>query len=97
MEFMNVVRMQIKPGRFDEWTALIETHMERYREIDGLISARYIRTGQSGVCGVGLWRSEDAIAAARPLLIELLDEMRPLLEGGDTDPVSGEVIVGGDF
>ena len=56
-----------------------------------------IRAGDRTFCFVGEWDSIDMLAAARPLMIGLLDSFRDMLEdlGGNlgvTDPVSGTVV-----
>lgn len=92
MEFMNVVRMTIKAGKFDEWKTAAEQNVEAMGALEGLLDLRYIKTGENSVCVVGRWESEDAIKAARPKMIANLDKIRHLIDG-DTDPVSGAVIM----
>ena len=57
-----------------------------------------MKTGDRSYCVIVEWDSYEAIVAARPLMIGLLDGMREHLEDlggglGLTDPVSGEVVV----
>lgn len=92
MEYMNVVRMRLQPGKLDEWRALAEKNLELVGALDGAISVHYLKTGDDSICVVGRWTSEAALAAARPRLIESLNQVRHLLVG-DTDPVSGPVVL----
>ena len=65
----------------------------------GWAAAAYLaKTGQQTYVAYGLWESEEKMANARPKMIELLDNIRHLLEEqspelGVTDPVSGTVVV----
>jgi len=92
MEFMNVVRMTIKPGKFDEWKTQADQNVKTLGTLEGLLDLRYLKTGDNSICVVGRWESEDAIKAARPKMIASLDKFRHLLDG-DTDPVSGPVLI----
>ena len=65
--------------------------------VAGLRKAQLVKTGDRTFCFVGEWDSMDAIAAARPAMIGMLDTFRPMLEDlggglGLTDPVSGTVV-----
>jgi hypothetical protein len=92
----NIVRMRVKPEFVDEYLAF---HRDRdLREMKDLTSLKIIRTGERDFCFIGEWRSMDALAAARPAMIAILDGFRDKLEDlggglGITDPVSGEVVV----
>ena len=63
----------------------------------GFRGGSLVKTGERNFCIVGEWASFKAIAAARPQMIGILDELREHLEDlggglGVTDPVSGEVV-----
>lgn len=92
MEFMNVVRMRIQPGKFEEWQKIIHENMQMGPPPEGLLELRHIKYGENEVCVIGLWASGEALAAARPRLKQGLDRFRHLLEG-ETDPISGPVIL----
>ncbi len=98
MEFMNIVRMQIQPGRFDEWRSIMAGNFEAAKEmggVPGMIDIRHVQFGEDKVCVVGRWESKAAFAKARPMLVANLDKFRHLLvpgPAGDTDPIAGEVI-----
>ena len=96
MTAMNIVHVRVKPGREDEFLAL-QQHLGRGR-MDGARKFQVVKTGERSYVIVGEWDSFDAIAAARPAMIENLDRMRDLLEDlgggrGVTEPYSGEVVV----
>jgi len=95
MTAMNVVRFRVKPGREQEF---LDAHRAMRPKFKGFLGGRIIKTGDRTFCIVADWRSFDALAAARPEMIGLLDSMRDLLEDlggglGVTDPVSGDVVV----
>lgn len=94
MTAMNVVRMRVKPG---QERAYLDAHRQRKAsDFKGMKSVRIVKTGDREYVIVGEWDSMEALAAARPGMIALLDTFRHMLEdlGGDlgvTDPRSGEV------
>ena len=60
--------------------------------------AVFLKTGDRTYCYIGIWESEEAIAAQRDAMIANLDKMRHVLEElspelGVTDPVSGTVVL----
>jgi hypothetical protein len=95
MTAMNVVRFRVKPGCEEQF---IEAHRNMRPNFDGFLGGRVVKTGDRTFCVLAEWRSFDALAAARPEMIGLLDTMRDLLEDlggglGVTDPISGDVVV----
>jgi len=93
MKAYNVVRFKVKPG---QEAAFIEKHKNFPRE-PGMEDAVLIKTGDRTFCLIGKWSSFDAIVAARPGMIKILDGFRGILEDlggglGVTDPVSGSVV-----
>ena len=95
MAASNVVRFRVKPGMETEF---VRAHEEMFANgMPGGEEAFLIRTGEREYCIVGLWDSMDALAAARPTMIGMLDRFRHMLEDlggglGVTDPVSGEIV-----
>ena len=96
MSAFNVVRMRVKPGCVDEY---LEFHRERnLGEMPGMKALRVVQTGERDFCVIGEWTGMEALAAARPAMIALLDRFRDKLEDfggglGVTDPVSGEAVI----
>ena len=96
MSAFNVVRMRVKPGCVDEY---LRFHRERgLGEMPGMKALRVVQTGERDFCVIGEWSGMDALAAARPKMIAILDGFRDKLEDlggglGVTDPVSGEAVV----
>ena len=94
MAAFNVVRFRVKPGCEQQF---IELHRSIRPAFKGHVGADLIRTGEQTFCLIGRWKNMEALAAARPEMIAVLDQLRDLLEdlGGElgvTDPVSGEVV-----
>jgi hypothetical protein len=95
MTAMNVVRFRVKPGCEQQF---IDAHRGAGPSFKGFLGGRLIKTGDRTFCVIAEWRSFDALAAARPEMIGMLDKLRDLLEDlggglGVTDPVSGDVVV----
>lgn len=93
MKAYNVVRFKVKPG---QEAAFIDKHKNFPKE-PGMEDMALIKTGDRTYCLIGKWSSFDAIVAARPNMIKILDGLRGLLEDlggglGVTDPVSGSVV-----
>jgi hypothetical protein len=94
MSAFNVVRFRTKPGREQ---AFIDAHKHADPGFKGFVKASLVKTGDRQFCFIGEWETFEAIAAARPQMIGLLDSFRDHLEDlgnglGVTDPVSGEVV-----
>lgn len=95
MTAYNIVRFRTKPGQEQ---AFIDAHGKADAKMNGLRKAALVKTGDRTFCFVGEWDSMDALAAARPSMIGILDGFRDMLEDlgdnlGVTDPVSGTVVV----
>ena len=94
VKFMNIVRCKVK-----------STHREMYLKAcderpkyEGNISTKYVEIKPNEFFMIGEWNSEDAIAKARPKMIEFVDSLRHTLEElsselGVTDPHSGTVVI----
>jgi quinol monooxygenase YgiN len=89
MTAFNAVRFRVKPGRTQEF---LEAHRKVERYWPGLRHANMIRTGEQTYCIIGEWDDVDSMVAARPHMIATLDTFRDTL-AGDTDPVSGPVVL----
>jgi heme-degrading monooxygenase HmoA len=89
MTAFNTVRFHVKPGREQDFLA---AHKQADRSWPGLRSANLIKTGDQTYCIIGEWDDMDSLAAARPFMLSTLDSFRDTLEG-DTDPVSGPVVL----
>jgi hypothetical protein len=94
MTAFNVVRFKVKPGQEQKF---IDAH--KYAPaIEGMREASVIKTGDRTYCNIAKWDIIDKLAAARPMMIAMLDSFRSTLEDlggalGVTDPVSGDVVV----
>jgi hypothetical protein len=94
--FISTVRFLVKENSVCEF-------INRHNAPEGIDQAgiglkQYvIRTGDGGFTWIGMFKSESAIAEARPHLIEQLDKIRDLLEEisselGISDASSGPVV-----
>ena len=93
-KFLNNVRVICKEGCEEAFVAATEAWINP----DGMMDAYWAKTGERSYCFVGrLWESEEKLVAARPQMIQHLNEVRDFLqelspELGVTDPVSGAVV-----
>lgn len=95
MTAFNVVRFRVKPGLEKDF---IDAHKASDPGFDGLRRFSMVDTGPGTFCIIGEWETFDALAAARPAMIGMLDTFRHMLEEfgngiGVTDPVSGSVVL----
>ena len=96
MTAMNIVHMRVKPGMEEQFLKV-----QSEGRTEGFVGIRQlwvVKTGERSYCVVGEWDSMEAIAAARPQMIGLLDKTRGLLEDlgggrGVTEPYSGEAVI----
>ena len=91
----NIVRFRVKPGREQ---AFIDAHRRLDPTFKGFLRGALVKTGDRSFCMLGEWDSFDAIVAARPAMIAVLDTFRDDLEDlggglGVTDAVSGDVVL----
>lgn len=95
MTAYNVVRFKVKPGKEK---AFEDFHRGMDPGFKGFLDGALVKTGDRAYCFVGKWTDFDAIAAARPQMVGLLDQTRAMLEDlgggmGVTDPASGSAVV----
>jgi antibiotic biosynthesis monooxygenase (ABM) superfamily enzyme len=95
MTAFNAVRFRVKPGRDQEF---LDAHKKIAGDWPGLRHVNLIKTGERNYCLIAEWDGMDALAKARPMMIETLDAMRDTLEDlggglGVTDPISGAVVM----
>ena len=96
MTAFNIVRFRVKPGQAENF---IDAHRKlKNPSFKGFGGAWLVRTGDDTFCLIGQWNTFQNIVAARPGMIEMLDETRAMLEDlggglGVTDPVSGSAVV----
>ena len=89
---MNVVRFKLKPNCVNKYFEIINKI-----NFEGMTQRYIAKTGNYDYCFVGIWKSEDAIAAQRSAMINHLNEVRGFMEElspelGVTDPVSGNIV-----
>lgn len=95
MSAFNIVRFRVKPGRKEDFIA---AHRKAATDWPGLRHANLVQVGERGFALVAEWDSEEALAEARPKMIETLDTFRDCLEVlspklGVTAPISGPVVL----
>jgi len=94
MTAFNAVRFKVKPGREEEF---LDAHRVQPAWA-GLTRANLIKTGDRTYSIIAEWTDMDALAAARPQMIAMLDTFRDTLEDlggglGVTNPSAGPVVL----
>ena len=95
MQVCNVVKFKVKAGQED---AFLDAHRGGKAKWPGLERGVIIKTGEQTYCLIGMWPSQEAMAAARPAMIKTLDSFRATLDDqgegrGVTDAVSRAVVL----
>ena len=95
MTAFNTVRFKIKPGLEQEF---LDAHKNVGAAWPGLRHVNMVKTGERTYCIIAEWDGMDALANARPQMIETLNSFRHTLEDlgnglGVTDPVAGPVVM----
>ena len=95
MTAFNAVRFKVKAGREQEF---LDAHKNVHAEWPGLHHVNMIKTGERSYCIIAEWNDVDAIAKARPHMIDTLNSFRDTLEDlggglGVTDAVAGPVVL----
>jgi len=95
MTAFNIVRMVVKPGEEEEFLAIHGTRGQMVPP-PGMRSLNVVQTGEREYFVIGQWDGMEALAAARPQMIEFLgrfrDKLEDLGETGVTQPWSGTVV-----
>jgi quinol monooxygenase YgiN len=91
----NVVRFRVKPGSEQ---AFLDAHSNADRNWPGARRFHVVDAGDRKFFVIGEWDSMEAMAAARPRMIGVLDSFRHTLEDlggglGVTDPISGTAVM----
>ena len=94
VKFMNLVRCKVKASHREEYLK----KMDERQKFEGMTTSKVVEVKPNEFFMIGEWNSEDAIAKARPKMIEFLDTLRHTLEElsselGVTDPHSGTVVI----
>ncbi|HYF09316.1 MAG TPA: antibiotic biosynthesis monooxygenase [Acetobacteraceae bacterium] len=95
MTAFNVVRFRVKPGLETEF---IEAHRRGETNFAGARRFHVVKAAGNSFFVIGEWDSMEAMAAARPMMIAVLDSFRHTLEDlggglGVTDPISGTAVL----
>jgi len=95
MAVFNVVRFRVKPGQESRF---LDAHRDGKANWRGLSRGTMIRTGDHAYCLIGEWPDTNAMAEARPGMIETLNSFRDTLEDlgdgrGVTDAISGPAVL----
>ncbi len=95
MTAFNVVRFRVKPGAEQ---AFLDAHRNARPDWPGGRRFTVVKAGEGRMFVIGEWDSMEALAAARPQMIAMLDSFRHTLEDlggglGVTDPIAGVAVL----
>jgi len=77
--YYRITRATIQSGTFDQAMATMESIVESFSEIDGLVTSRLIRTGETELLGVAAYESKELLEASQTQWDELMSNMMPFL------------------
>ena len=76
MQFMNIVKFQVKPECVTDFLDA----MRNQPKWEGNIEMRVVQTGENKFCGCGLWESKEIMLASMDGMVAWLDTVRPMME-----------------
>ena len=77
--YYRVTRATIQSGTFDQALATMESIVESFSEINGLVTSRLIRISETELLGVAGYESKELLEASQTQYNELMSNMMPFL------------------
>ena len=77
--YYRITHATIQSGTFDQAMETMESIVESFSEIDGLVTSRLIRTGETELLGVAAYESKELLEASQTQWDELMSNMMPFL------------------
>ena len=77
--YYRVTRATIQSGTFDQALATMESIVESFSEINGLVTSRLIRISETELMGVAAYESKELLEASQTQYNELMSKMMPYL------------------
>ena len=74
----------IQPGTFEQAMATMESIVDSFGEINGLISSRLVRISENELMGIAAYESKELLEASQTQYNELMSNMMPYLAGPPT-------------
>jgi len=77
--YYRITHATIQSGTFDQAMATMESIVESFSEINGLVTSRLIRTSETELMGVAAYESKELLEASQTQYNELMSNMMPFL------------------
>ena len=79
--YYRITRATIQSGTFDQAMETMESIVESFSEINGLVTSRLIRISETELLGVAAYESKELLEASQTQYNELMSNMMPFLAG----------------
>ena len=77
--YYRITHATIQTGTFDQAMATMESIVESFSEINGLVTSRLIRMSETELLGVAAYESKELLEASQTQFDELMSNMAPFL------------------
>ncbi len=77
--YYRITQAAIQSGTFEQAMATMESIVESFSEINGLVSSRLIRISETELMGVAAYESNELLEASQTQYNELMTNMMPYL------------------
>tara|TARA_B100001113_G_C20768914_1_gene474329 strand:- start:64 stop:354 length:291 start_codon:yes stop_codon:yes gene_type:complete len=77
--YYRITQATIQSGTFEQAMATMESIVESFSEINGLVSSRLIRISETELMGVAAYESKELLEASQTQYNELMTNMMPYL------------------
>ena len=91
--YYRITQATIQSGTFDEAMATMESIVESFSEINGLVRSRLIRISETELVGVAAYESKELLEASQTQYNELMSKMMPFLAAPPTVSHGEQVMV----
>ena len=82
--YYRLTHATIQPGTFEQAMATMESIVDSFGEIHGLISSRLVRISENELMGIAAYESKELLEASQTQYNELMSNMMPYLAGPPT-------------
>jgi len=82
--YYRLTHATLQSGTFDQAMATMESIVERFSEIKGLVTSRLIRISENELMGVAAYESKELLEASQTQYNELMSNMMPYLAAPPT-------------
>ncbi len=77
--YYRITQATIQSGTYDQAMATMESIIDTFSEINGLLSSRLIRISETELVGIATYESKELLEASQTQYEELMSNMMPYL------------------